>query len=130
MPAVLAWAAVMPESSESVGTAARREVARDAGGARSCPGFPVPVCCAEVPVGASGDPGDAAFLEGQALHRSGDVAGAEAAWRRGHDLGHAYSSINLSVLLRRHGEEDAAQEVMQLADDRGSPEAAYRSAFA
>src|SRR5437763_270189 len=64
--------------------------------------------------------GGAANL-GVLLERRGDEAGAEAAYRRADERGHAGGAFMLGVLLERRGDDAGAEAAMRRADARGHP---------
>ncbi len=64
--------------------------------------------------------GLAAFTLGGVLANKGDFAGAEAAYRRAAEHGHADAASNLGVLLEQRGELKAAEAAYRDADQQGA----------
>jgi peptidoglycan hydrolase-like protein with peptidoglycan-binding domain len=62
---------------------------------------------------------DRAFSLGVRLDEQGDLAGAEAAYRRADRRGHAAAASNLGVLLEGHGDAIGAEAAYRRADERG-----------
>ncbi len=101
---------------------------------------PVPVSDVPVPVseGAGGlaappteewdahqQNGGAAFRLGLLLARAGDRVGAEDAFRRADERGHAGAAFELGFLLAEEGDDAGATEAMRRADERGHPGGAF-----
>ena len=57
-----------------------------------------------------------------------DVPGAEAAYRRADERGHAAAASNLGVLLEEHGDLSGAEAAYRRADERGDPHGAFNRA--
>jgi peptidoglycan hydrolase-like protein with peptidoglycan-binding domain/TPR repeat protein len=69
--------------------------------------------------------GAAAFSRGLKLARDGDLFGAEDAFRRAAERGHAGAACNLGVLLEQRGHRAGAKQAYQRADERGDASGAY-----
>ena len=84
----------------------------------------------EVPAAAQ-DPGSriaeglAAFELGGALAQEGDLAAAEAAYRRADEHGHRSGATNLGVLLEQRGDLAGAEAAYRRADERGDAAGAF-----
>jgi peptidoglycan hydrolase-like protein with peptidoglycan-binding domain/TPR repeat protein len=104
------------------------------------PDMAVPVSDVSVPVsdGAGGlaapptedqdahqQDGGAAFRLGLLLARAGDRVGAEDAFRRADERGHAGAAFELGFLLAEEGDDAGATEAMRRADERGHPGGAF-----
>jgi peptidoglycan hydrolase-like protein with peptidoglycan-binding domain len=76
------------------------------------------------PTGGAGGAGDA-FAQGLAHEQDSDVAGAEAAYRRADQRGHAAAASNLGVLLEERGDLRGAEAAYRRADERGDPNGAF-----
>jgi peptidoglycan hydrolase-like protein with peptidoglycan-binding domain len=76
--------------------------------------------------GSTGNQGDAAaFNLGLLLEERGDLAGAEAAYRRADQRGHGAAASNLGVLLEERGAPAEAEAAYRRADQRGDATAAF-----
>jgi virulence factor Mce-like protein len=62
---------------------------------------------------------EAVAREGLELEQRGDLEGAEQAYRRADELGHAGASFRLGMVLSLLGDWDGAQEAWARADERG-----------
>ena len=73
------------------------------------------------------DDGDSgvAFNHAAVLEEQGDLAGAEAGYRRADQLGHAAAACNLGVLRERRGDLQGAKGAYRRADQRGDPDGAF-----
>ena len=69
-----------------------------------------------------------AFELGGALAEKGDLAGAEAAYRRADGQGHPAAASNLGVLLEQRGDIAGAEEAYRRADERNDPTGAFNLA--
>jgi uncharacterized protein len=56
------------------------------------------------------------------LETRGEMGGAELAYRRADDRGHAAAAYNLGLLLANRGELDEAAEAFRRAESRGHEE--------
>jgi Tetratricopeptide repeat len=65
-----------------------------------------------------------AYNIGVLLADSGDIAGAEAAYRRADERGSQRAAFNLGQMLKARGDLTSAEAAYRRADERGSPEAA------
>jgi tetratricopeptide (TPR) repeat protein len=79
----------------------------------------------EPPAAAEVEDAVAAFELGAALARKGDMAGAEAAYRRADEQGHPAAASNLGVLLEERGDLAGAEAAYQRADRRGDAAGAF-----
>lgn len=70
-----------------------------------------------------------AFNTGVLLARTGDLLGAEDAYRRADDRGGLRGAFNLGQLLRKRGDLAGAEEAYRRADRRGSPQGAVNLGF-
>ena len=68
---------------------------------------------------------NAAFDLGVLLEEQKDVAGAEAAYRRADERGHAAAASNLGVLLEAGGDRAGAEAAYRRADERGEANGAF-----
>jgi tetratricopeptide (TPR) repeat protein len=59
------------------------------------------------------------------LQQQGDLEGAEAAYRRADEHGHADAAFNLAILLQQHDDLEGAEAAYRRADARGHAEAAF-----
>lgn len=118
-----AKAAEQPASGEANGAAGDRrrevEVVRgdENGGAN---GNKEPGDTAQLPTDIN-----EAFNLGVLLEERGDLAGAEASYRRADDHGHAAAASNLGVLLEGHGDQISAEAAYRRADRRGEADGAF-----
>lgn len=78
--------------------------------------------------GAALAAGVEAFELGAALVEKGDVTGAEAAYRRADERGHASAASNLGVLLEQRGDLAGAEAAYRRADERGDATGAFNLA--
>ena len=78
--------------------------------------------------GAALAAGVEAFELGAALAEKGDVTGAEAAYRRADERGHASAASNLGVLLEQRGDLAGAEAAYRRADERGDATGAFNLA--
>jgi tetratricopeptide (TPR) repeat protein len=72
--------------------------------------------------------GVAAFELGGALAEKGDLASAEAAYRRADEQGHAAAASNLGVLLEHRGDFAGAEAAYRRADERNDATGAFNLA--
>jgi peptidoglycan hydrolase-like protein with peptidoglycan-binding domain/TPR repeat protein len=92
---------------------------------------PLPEGAGAVAVPPTEDPdrhqqeGGAAFRLGLLLAHEGDRVGAEDAFRRADERGHAEAAFELAFLLAEEGDEAGAREAVRRADERGHPSAAF-----
>jgi peptidoglycan hydrolase-like protein with peptidoglycan-binding domain len=68
---------------------------------------------------------DSLFKLGLQLEDADDPAGAEAAYRRADERGHAAAASNLGVLLQQRGDATGAEAAYERADQRGEANAAF-----
>ena len=68
---------------------------------------------------------NAAFDLGVLLEEKKDLAGAEAAYRRADERGHAAAASNLGVLLEGKGDRADAEAAYRRADERGEANGAF-----
>jgi hypothetical protein len=68
---------------------------------------------------------DRTFNLGLLLEARGDVAGAEEAYLRAADGGHAAAATNLGVLLEEHGDRRGAEAAYRRADERKDSKGAF-----
>ena len=68
---------------------------------------------------------NAAFDLGVLLEEKKDLAGAEAAYRRADERGHAAAASNLGVLLEGNGDRAGAEAAYRRADERGEANGAF-----
>jgi peptidoglycan hydrolase-like protein with peptidoglycan-binding domain len=71
---------------------------------------------------------DSLFKLGLQLEQSDDPAGAEAAYRRADERGHAAAASNLGVLLQQRGDATGAEAAYERADQRGDANGAFNLA--
>jgi len=71
---------------------------------------------------------DEAFRVGVLCEEQNDLAGAEAAYRRADDQGHAAAASNLGVLLERRRDLAGAEAAYRRADERGDPNGSFNLA--
>jgi TPR repeat protein len=69
-----------------------------------------------------------AFRVGVLCEDQDDLTGAEAAYRRADDRGHAAAPSNLGVLLERRGDLAGAEAAYRRADERGDPKGSFNLA--
>jgi peptidoglycan hydrolase-like protein with peptidoglycan-binding domain/tetratricopeptide (TPR) repeat protein len=69
--------------------------------------------------------GAAAFRLGLLLAQEGERVGAEDAFRRADERGHADAAFELGVLLAHQGDNKGAKEAFRRAEKRGHPDAAF-----
>ncbi len=72
---------------------------------------------------------DEAFRVGLLCEEQDDLTGAEAAYRRADDAGHAAAASNLGVLLERRHDLAAAEEAYRRADERGEANGSFNLAM-
>jgi peptidoglycan hydrolase-like protein with peptidoglycan-binding domain len=68
---------------------------------------------------------DSLFKLGLQLEDADDSAGAEAAYRRADERGHAAAASNLGVLLQQRGDATGAEAAYERADQRGEANGAF-----
>ncbi|HTX47180.1 MAG TPA: MlaD family protein, partial [Solirubrobacteraceae bacterium] len=66
-----------------------------------------------------GDKAEALTREGLELEQQGDLEGAERAYRKADELGHAGASFRLGMVLSQRDDWDGAREAWARAEDRG-----------
>ena len=71
---------------------------------------------------------DSLFKLGLQLEQSDDPAGAEAAYGRADERGHAAAASNLGVLLQQRGDATGAEAAYERADQRGDANGAFNLA--
>lgn len=71
------------------------------------------------------DEGDAAFNLGVLLEKRNDPAGAEAAYRRAEELGHAAGACNLGTLLEKKADLAGAEAAYRRAESLGNSDGAF-----
>lgn len=129
------WVIVIALAGLLLAFLARQRWHRDADRKEVPENPPVP---APLPEGAGGlaaspteDPdthpeeGGAAFRLGLLLAHEGDRVGAEDAFRRADERGHAEAAFELAFLLAEEGDDEGAKEAVRRADERGHPSAAF-----